>query len=307
MNDIMNTQKDPVEVTLFGLRIQSEFDLPEVRGSKVVPEGGEKIVIRNGKVPSTISDEPWLADVLQVGDGNVLFRFAGVGAFLVEGGSRVTVEPEECAASNDVRTYLLGSVLGTLLHQRGLVPLHVSAVVSPSGIIAFTGHPGAGKSTTAFSLHRATGWPILCDDVAVVRMQGGEALLFSGTIRLKLWKDVLERHHIKQAGLTRDLVRTDKFHISAPGLFSEDGLPLRKLVQLDWCSDKELRRIHGAETFLTVLATIYRPYFIDLVGDRAAVHNVCAAVAKRIDVYRFKRPKHAPEASIKELIDLLLE
>ncbi|NBC85561.1 MAG: hypothetical protein GVY25_05150, partial [Bacteroidetes bacterium] len=47
-------------------------------------------------------------------------------------------------AEGTLRAPLLGVVLGTLLHQRGLHTLHASAVVVDGGAVAFVGEKGAG-------------------------------------------------------------------------------------------------------------------------------------------------------------------
>ncbi|EWG98231.1 hypothetical protein [Halomonas sp. BC04] len=87
--------------------------------------------------------------------------------------------------------YLLGTALGALLHQRHWFPLHVSALATPSGAWAFTGESGAGKSTLAAWLHHHCGWPLISDDVAVVKPGEMIPRLHPGPPRLKLWQDAL--------------------------------------------------------------------------------------------------------------------
>ena len=67
-------------------------------------------------------------------------------------------------APADVRLFLLGSVWGALALQRGLLPLHASAVGRGRTVHAFTGPPGAGKSTLAAAL-AARGYPLFTDDM----------------------------------------------------------------------------------------------------------------------------------------------
>ena len=45
----------------------------------------------------------------------------------------------------DVRAYLLGTAIGALLHQRGLLPLHASAVEVNGRAVAFIAPAGHGK------------------------------------------------------------------------------------------------------------------------------------------------------------------
>ena len=90
-----------------------------------------------------------------------------------------------------LRLYLLGPALALLLHQRGFLVLHASAVSLDGGVVAFLGHSGHGKSTTAATLH-ARGAAIVADDVVAVDLgaPGGPAAL-PGFPLLKLWPDAV--------------------------------------------------------------------------------------------------------------------
>ena len=52
----------------------------------------------------------------------------GVARYRVEEGKRIFVEPLANASPEKVRLFLLGSTMSALLYQRGLLPLHGSAV-----------------------------------------------------------------------------------------------------------------------------------------------------------------------------------
>lgn len=84
--------------------------------------------------------------------------------------------------ARDVRQYLLGMSLGVLLYQRDWLPMHVSALHTPTGVWAFTGHSGAGKSTLGAWLHYTQGWPMISDDVAVIKPEDSQAYLYPGPL-----------------------------------------------------------------------------------------------------------------------------
>ena len=78
-----------------------------------------------------------------------LMRIKDVADFEVSGGRQIRVWPAAGATQKDIEIFLFGSVWAALCHQRGILPLHASAIVTGGGITAFAGHSGAGKSTTA--------------------------------------------------------------------------------------------------------------------------------------------------------------
>ena len=92
-------------------------------------------------------------------------------------GNQIVIDAAPDATDRNVRLFLLGSALGALLHQRGLLPLHANAIDLGGGAVAFSGHSGAGKSTIAAWFHDR-GHRILADDVCVVGFdQSGRALV----------------------------------------------------------------------------------------------------------------------------------
>ncbi len=61
--------------------------------------------------------------------GKFLFEMDSVGRFLVTDGKEIIVEKQENAKDSDINLFLLGSVMGAAILQRGLIPLHGSTVV----------------------------------------------------------------------------------------------------------------------------------------------------------------------------------
>ena len=81
--------------------------------------------------------------------------------------AEIVAEPRQGVPDSNVRLFLLGSAMGALLHQRGLLPLHTNAVEVGGRAFAFMGKSGAGKSTLAAWFHDR-GFRIVADDVCVV-------------------------------------------------------------------------------------------------------------------------------------------
>ena len=162
----------------FGLRIASAIELPEL---PIRPEGdgAADVAIQRGAVPP-----------LPPGDGAARFegneaRFAwdAVGRFRVRPGG---VEVDAPDASDDLVAFpLLGPVLAALLHLRGTLVLHASAVATPAGAVVLMGHKGAGKSTTAAALV-AAGGALIADDIVALAPEATTPRVWGGAGQLKL-------------------------------------------------------------------------------------------------------------------------
>ena len=85
----------------------------------------------------------------------------------------------------DVRTFLLGTAIGSLLIQRGLLVLHGNALEKNGKAIVCLGHSGTGKSTIAYSLMQQ-GWNLISDDLVAIN---NDRNILPGIPRIKLWKD----------------------------------------------------------------------------------------------------------------------
>ena len=81
---------------------------------------------------------------------NAIYRFWDeIGAFKISNGSEIIVNPSVNINQRILRSFILGTVFASLLHQRGLLILHASAVNINNE--AFLGDKGCGKSTTAMA------------------------------------------------------------------------------------------------------------------------------------------------------------
>lgn len=281
----------------YGLTIRSQIELPEL--PPVPPDLAPDIEITTGPLSETLEGasvrEPWL----QYSEDRCQLFVEGVARYRIEQGRRIQVDrrvltaPPARALEGDVRLYLLGTALGALLHQRHWLPLHLSALDTPSGIWGFTGHSGAGKSTLAAWLHYHQDWPLVSDDVGVIKPGEELPYLYPGPPRLKLWKDVLITLGIDHQGLARDLTRTDKYHLVRHRGFQPHARPLRYLVLLERAEKQEpasLEPLAGLEAFKAVMATIYRPEWGQAFNGPARLLDYAADLARRIQVYRYRRP-----------------
>jgi hypothetical protein len=183
--------RDRYAYSCFGLHIRSEMTLPELgsRYQDAEAAAGPAIDIKLGPVPLELPDSHRNLRSMQVADGTVQLNVHDVARYRIRDGREITVEPEPDSTQRNVRLFLLGSAIGVLCHQRGLLPLHANAIVANGSAVAFVGGSGAGKSTLAAHFSRA-GYQVLCDDICVVSCdESGRPFAWPGLPRLKLWQE----------------------------------------------------------------------------------------------------------------------
>jgi hypothetical protein len=188
--------------------------------------------------------------------------------------------------------YLLGSAIGALCQQRGLLPLHASAVQVGGACVAFTGRSGAGKSTMAASLAEL-GYPLVCDDVCVVSAgPGGDVLVSAADPRVKLWADGLSSMKIGVEGLRA--VRSDvtKYHVPVSGVSGEEPIRLAAVYVLaERDGERCIEALHGFDAVMALAENTYRSEFIEPLGLSRQHFAHCGAIARAARIRRLTRPR----------------
>lgn len=288
--------KSAYSYRVYGLVVVSDIELPEL--AACAHDGLADLRIRLGQVPAHLDEvlhqSPWY----EANTRACLIVIDGLCRLHIRDGCEITVDlltqsdgrPGRAA---DVRLYLLGSAMGAALHQRGLLPLHVSAVRAPGGIWAFTGPSGAGKSTLSATLHLKYGLPLVSDDVSVLRLDGPQPLVFPGPRKLKLWQDAADHLRCDPDALVQDLSGTTKYQLYlGDGEACRDPEPLRALVLLEPCPEPVapcLERLTGGSAFEVCMAAVYRPIMADWYRPHPAMMADLLALCSRIEIYRFRR------------------
>lgn len=278
----------------FGLILQSEFDLPELhpRAAPVSPADMAKAVwIRRGRAGSGLANSRRLADWIEVNDEDCLYAFPGYCQIQVRSGHEVIVELEEGASESDMRAFLFGSALGTIAHQRRMIPLHISAIETAHGTFAFTGQSGAGKSTMVAALSKLNGWRIVCDDMACLLPETGSLKLFGGVRRNKLWADAISYLNMGERPMHRDIARADKFHIEIEDRDLGSFGPVSSFFQLEWAEEAQIQPLSPGRSYAAVMNSVYRPYLVPVFNDLETVRTRLAEFTHATPCFRLLRPK----------------
>jgi hypothetical protein len=172
-----------------GLTLESTIELPELAPADAEPD----VHIRYGEVPAALEQPTMRGARYETASGEYLLTLPGVGRYWVKDGRQVVIAPEAGVTDEDVRVFILSSVMGALAHQRGFLPLHASALELDGGCVLFAGKSGSGKSTIAAAFHRR-GYRLAADDICAISLDGeGHPVVHPGYRHLKLWPDAVER------------------------------------------------------------------------------------------------------------------
>ncbi|MFD1957532.1 hypothetical protein ACFSL6_26025 [Paenibacillus thailandensis] len=166
------------------------------------------------------------------------FRVPETALYRIAGGSRVEVTPWPGAEEARIRLYLLGSCMGALLMQRGILPLHGSAVVIEGKAYAIVGQSGAGKSTLAAAFASA-GYPLVTDDVIAVSVSHAQeaSKVYPSYPQQKLWRKASNSWACFRR-ISQRLSRVNKYAVPVRSRFHLEPLPLAGVIELSEFSER---------------------------------------------------------------------
>lgn len=273
------------DYSVFGLKIRSTFELPELVAGHRNAE--PDVSIACGTLDTAIHE----AGLHDEGEG-LLLVIPDVARFRISAGKSITVEPARGVPQGNVRLYLLGSAFGALLHQRGLLPLHANAVEIDGKAVAFMGESGAGKSTLAAWFHDR-GHRIIADDVCVVRFdENDEAVVSPGIPRLRLWRETLavtgRRADDYEPSYSGD-PSFDKFDVPAANVFPRDSIRLRSVVILDAGDEMQIERLNGVAAAEGLFSHTYRGQMIPQARTGSVHWQACVRLVREVPILRWRR------------------
>jgi len=270
----------------YGLGIHSVMPLPEL-----VPlaEANADVVLKTEKIDWSPT-EYWVSFT----DDEVYLCWEELGKFRVKGGSEVIVDQLPAVDESLIRLPLLGTVLAVLLHQRGLLVLHASAVEIDGRGFAILGAKGAGKSTTAAMLY-SRGHTLIADDIVAIDLSDpNRPMLLPGFPQLKLLPDAVVTSLGDNPDQLRALVNGQPKR-ARPVLerFSKGPVPLSDVFILSDGPEPKLTHLKPQEAILQLIAHSYMARFGGelLKGAVAERHlQQCSLLVQRVELHRLDRP-----------------
>jgi hypothetical protein len=290
---------------IFGLNITSDIPLPAVPVHQPESDVAPDITVEYGGTPTALANPLFKGVRFQAAPGEFLLRVDNIARYHVLNGNRIIIMPDKGASEDDILLFLMGSVMGALLHQRNILVLHAGAVEVNGGSVIFTGPSGVGKSTLTAGFHRR-GHPFLADDVCAITLHNGHPSVLPGFPRLKLWADVLKKLDTDKNDLksVRWLGNLEKYFLPVDDP-RRTPVPVRSVFILETTNTDrmEVTAVQGGEKLDPIIDNTYRVRFLQGLGGKTDHFKQCAAVAATADVCRVTRPKRG--FLLNELMDVV--
>jgi hypothetical protein len=249
------------------------------------------VTIRLGQVQQALSAPLAVAGDYEANDTEFLLRLPGVATYYVHDGIEIVLERDPGGSDLDVRSYLMGNLFAVLCHQRGLLPLHASAIAAPQGAVAFLGASGAGKSSLAAFLARR-GHRILADDICLVDPAAPrDRRVLPVAPWLKLWNTTLDAMGESSHGLSRIFTDDEKYRYTLQQ--AELPTPLAELILLDRAEGQaaaSFERLAPVHALHAVLDLTYQSWLVRATGRTERYFLRCGEALAGVRVTRMRRP-----------------
>jgi hypothetical protein len=274
---------------LGGIPLLSEIPIPELPLATAGSFSSAPVEIRRGDVTHPAPGAVQLDPHCFASPGEYFLRIPGVASYLVSNGNQVLVSPDPAALPLDVRAYLLSTIFVALCHQRGLLPLHASAVSSGSGVAAFIAHSGQGKSSLAAHLAQR-GFPVVSDDICLVHTDQRPAMVVPTAPWLKLWRSSLETLGRQPEGLNRVFSDDDKYRF--PLESRAIAAPIRRLIFLESSAIAvpALKEVTAIESIPLLMNFTHQAYLLEATGQQHQSFMRSSRIAEQAKAYRLLRP-----------------
>ncbi len=278
----------PYRYSIFGLIIDSCIELPQLPKSEGIPQ----IRIEWGDVPPVLEESHKTTPRFQAKPGCILIKGENSARILVSQGTHIQVQRLQGANDHTIRSFILSSALGAILHQRNLLPLHASGIKTNDKCVIFCGRPGTGKSTIAnFFLRRQ--YELHTDDICVIKLDEEQnPLVFPTYPQLKLWGETIEKNGDNVSSYSPVPSFPNKYFVPV-NRFNSLPLHIKSIFILaPYEKDTiEILPIKGMNKHKALKFQTYRRRFLDGLGTTQSHFNIAVKVAQQVPMFRVHRPK----------------
>jgi energy-coupling factor transporter ATP-binding protein EcfA2 len=274
-----------------GLSVASELALPGLIALESSDTRRADVAIHSGAVPTAL-DDPALSGVnWQIAPDRFLLDVPGVVRMLLTSGNDILFELAEGSSADEAAIFISSTGFGILLHQRGRIVLHASAVRVRDSAVLFCGPSGAGKSTLAAALVDA-GYDLVTDDFCGISVHAdGTPWVEPDGRQLKLWQNSIDKLDLGERRTVPVRPAIEKYYVE-PRAATAAALPLSAIYVL-----REARPPHVpgiaqpniVDGGLMVRNNAYRPAMVRRMDQAGLYFQAAATISRRAGVFSLTR------------------
>ena len=207
------------------------------------------------------------------------------------------IYPVEIARGRLV-SYLMGTVMSSILRLTGTLCLHASVVVINGRAIALAGRKGAGKSTISAALAQR-GATILSDDIAAITLSGDQYFVHPGDARSRLLPNSVQKLFGANNSFRKAITVDDKIRVTMNPEFvgSPAGDPYAALLT-GFCllepsgaptTDVIVSVLRPGENFMAISEHLYG-FWLDKQLTQANEFKMLGQIVDRTQIFKLVRP-----------------
>jgi hypothetical protein len=212
----------------------------------------------------------------------------------VRSGREITVDPMPSSDTQAIAPWIQNASLSLILHQRGFLVMHASAVEIDGHAVAFIGECGWGKSTTAAAMH-ARGHRLLADDVVAIRLDNdGRPVVISGFPHLKITDEAVRFMGEDPTALSTVVDDPQKLLRLSQSAPPDHPLPLAAVFVLaegETCCVEPLGANRALPELMRHAFVARYTEFLKLTNTAALHFKNCTGVLRHTSVCQLRRPK----------------
>lgn len=288
----------------YDLVIESTVDLPELPSVDLDSDTAD-VSIRKGVVKPVPEQKGGIEGIhIEAEPGVCRFTYDSIGSFRVENGERIIFDPvyDEITGVKVFREALENEMLGLILHQRGYLVLHASAVSVGGKAAIFLGPRGVGKSTTAAAFYKE-GYSVFDDDLVGIHYKDNGPVVVPGVPELRLHDDAIEALNIGGGTKPMDGWGYDKQYVQLESIPDTSSIAALYFLQV---GDKpELQVVTGQEKILNLIPQTYVRGLLDDTESTPNHFEKCSSIAENTSFRVLQRPEEITE--LQSVVSLVID
>ncbi len=223
----------------------------------------ETVTIHRVEEKLSITNSLFSRRFLFANEEELLLYIDDVAVFKIYKGADVFINAHTNSDNDSIQLFLNGSVLGAVLHQRGIMPFHGSSFIFKDRGVLICGNSGVGKSSVVAAFCQ-DGSRLVNDDITPICFNKEHIMMVPLSTKLKLWDDAISLLQLDKTDLKTIRPSLNKYYVSGFARQEEKQPLLHTFIVLRTHNQShfEIRRPQGIERFNCLRRNIYRKIYL---------------------------------------------